>query len=180
MDELNDWLSNLMMEKGQDLYRSKGILAIRNSPDKYVFQAVHMMMNLDSSSNLGMSHEPWRNDEKKINKFCFIGKNLNKEQMIIELKECIFDGNIPDPGPIPTDELAFSVGDIVMCKTDEWRAGVITELWHREDLWETGRYAPYRVLLDNYQLIWIPEDSETFIKKINIDETDEVNENQIN
>ena len=48
-------------------------------------------MNLDSS-NLGMAH-PWQEGEPKINKFCFIGKNLDKT-MIKELKECLFDGKI--------------------------------------------------------------------------------------
>ena len=32
---LNKWLSNLMMTKGVDLFRSKGILAIQGSDDKY-------------------------------------------------------------------------------------------------------------------------------------------------
>ena len=31
---LNKWLSNLMMTKGVDLFRSKGILAIQGSDDK--------------------------------------------------------------------------------------------------------------------------------------------------
>merc|ERR1712138_341582 len=103
------------MEKGQDLYRSKGILAIMDSDEKYVFQAVHMIMNISSSSDLGMKHEPWQDGEKRMNKFCFIGKNLDKEKMINELKECIFDGKIPEPGPIPTDKLNFKVGDRVEC-----------------------------------------------------------------
>merc|ERR1712196_508672 len=81
VDKLNQWLGKLMMERGPDLYRSKGILSVRGSDEKYVFQAVHMMMNLDSSSNLGMKHKPWQEEEKRINKFCFIGKNLDKEQM---------------------------------------------------------------------------------------------------
>ena len=81
-----------------------------NSKDKYVFQAVHMMMNLDTSSNLGMKHQPWQDGEKRINKFCFIGKNLNKDKMVEELKQCIFDGKIPDPGPILTKNLSLKLG----------------------------------------------------------------------
>ena len=34
---LNKWLSNLMMTKGVDLFRSKGILSIQGSDDKYAF-----------------------------------------------------------------------------------------------------------------------------------------------
>jgi len=97
IDKLNAWLSKLMKEKGSDLYRSKGILAIKESDDKFVFQAVHMIMNLASSSELGMEHQPWGEHEKRINKFCFIGKNLDKDQMISDLKECIFDGKAPEP-----------------------------------------------------------------------------------
>ncbi len=165
MKELNNWLGKLMMEKGQDLYRSKGILAILNVEDKFVFQAVHMMMNLDTSSNLGMQHKPWQPEEKKINKFCFIGKNLNKDEMIEDLKKCIFDGKVPEPGPVPTTKLTYEVGDIVKCKVDKWMSGIVVKQWYREDLWETGRYAPYQVLLEDKNLIWIPRDNEVFIRR---------------
>ena len=164
-DKLNDWLKKLMMEKGQDLYRSKGILAILGSEDKYVFQAVHMMMNLDSSSNLGMSHKPWKEDEKKINKFCFIGKDLDKGKMIQDLKECIFNGKVPEPGPLPKTKLRFKKGDIVQCKFNGWLLGIISEVWYREDLWETGRYVPYQALLESGDLILIPRDNDFFVKK---------------
>lgn len=166
MMELNNWLGKLMMEKGQDLYRSKGILAILNEEDKYVFQAVHMMMNLDTSSNLGMKHKPWQDGEKKINKFCFIGKNLNKEEMIMDLKKCIFDGKIPEPGAIPKQKLTYEVGNVVKCKVDRWMKGIVVKQWYREELWETGRYAPYQVLLEDKNLIWIPRDTEVFIRRL--------------
>lgn len=166
VEKLQEWLGKLMMLKGQDLYRAKGILSIIGSDDKYVFQSVHMMMRLDSSSNLDMNHKPWQKDEKRINKFCFIGKNLNKEEMISELKECIFNGVVPEPGPKPTIELRYEEGQLVKCKQDEWVNGVIVDTWYREDLWETGRYAPYQVLLESGHLIWVPRDSDTFIKAV--------------
>ena len=137
IDELNEWLSNLMSEKGQDLYRSKGILAILGTDEKYVFQAVHMIMNIGSSSEFGMNHKPWEEGEKRINKFCFIGKNLDKDQMIADLKQCIYNGKIPEAGAIPNIELTYKVGDRVECKHDKWEKGVITQLWYREELWET-------------------------------------------
>lgn len=166
IDKLNAWLSKLMKEKGADLYRSKGILAIKESDDKYVFQAVHMIMNLASSSDLGMEHQPWGEDEKRINKFCFIGKNLDKDQMISDLKECIFDGKAPEPGPVPTRKLKYKVGDRVKCKMEQWEEGTVTQLWYREELWETGFYAPYQVLIDKGSLIWIPRDSKVFIRPV--------------
>merc|ERR1711998_38236 len=162
-DRLNAWLSKLMQEKGADLYRSKGILAVMGSDEKYVFQAVHMMMNMGSSSELGMKHAPFGPDEKRINKFCFIGKNLNKDEMIEELKSCVFDGKAPEPGPVPTDELTYAVGDRVQCNCGEWMTGTVKMHWYRESLWETGRYAPYQVELDNGSLIYVPRDTSVFV-----------------
>lgn len=157
-----------MSEKGQDLYRSKGILAILGTDEKYVFQAIHMIINIGSSSEFGMNHKPWEENEKRINKLCFIEKNLDKEQMIADLKKCIFDGKIPEPGPIPILKLTYNVGERVECKPDTWEKGVITQLWYREELWETGRYVPYQVQLDSDKLIWVPRDSNIFIRKANI------------
>lgn len=166
IDELNNWISQLMIEKGADLYRAKGILSILGSDEKYVFQSVHMIMNIESSSQLGMNHQPWKQNEKRINKLCFIGKNLDKDKIISDLKECIFEGKIPEPGDKPTFKLRFKVGDRIECKLNQWEKGTITKLWYREPLWETGRYSPYQVLLDNNNLIWAPRDSETFIRKV--------------
>jgi len=163
-NDLNNWLSALMRDKGADLYRSKGILAIMGSDEKYVFQAVHMMMNMGSSSELGMSHKPWGEGEKKINKFCFIGKNLDKDAMIAELQKCIYDGKPPEPGPVPTDELTYKVGDRVKCNCGQWETGTVVKLWYRELLWETGRYSPYQVKLDSGNLIYVPRDTAVFIK----------------
>merc|ERR1711934_646024 len=163
-DDLNAWLGKLMRDKGADLYRSKGILAVVGSDEKYVFQAVHMIMNMGSSSELGMSHAPWGEGEKRINKFCFIGKNLNKDEMIADLEKCMFDGKPPEPGPVPTDSLTYNVGDRVKCNCGEWEAGTVHKLWYRESLWETGRYAPYQVQLDSGNLIYVPRDMPTFIR----------------
>ena len=77
IDNLNEWLTRLRIEKGQDLYRSKGILAIKNSPDKYVFQGVHMIMDLDSSSNLGMDLISiyYKRREKELINFVLLERN---------------------------------------------------------------------------------------------------------
>ena len=93
IDELNEWLGTLMREKGPDLYRSKGILSIQGSDEKYVFQGVHMIKNMGSSSELGMQHQPWQEGEKRINKFCFIGKNLDKKKITEDLRKCISNEN---------------------------------------------------------------------------------------
>ena len=166
--KLNAWLSRLMKEKGADLYRSKGILAVAGTDEKYVFQGVHMLLNMGSTSEMGMAHKPWQPDEKRLNKFCFIGKNLDKAEMMKDLQACMFDGKAPDPGPVPTTKLTYPIGARVKCKVDKWRAGTVIKHWYREMFWETGRYAPYQVQLDGKKddegLIYVPRDSRAFIK----------------
>jgi G3E family GTPase len=79
MNVLNQWLSTLLQTKGADIYRSKGILAIKGSPDKWVFQGVHMMMGMSNSSE-GVG-KPWAADEKRVCKVVFIGKKLDRQEL---------------------------------------------------------------------------------------------------
>merc|ERR1712083_1257391 len=41
--KLNQWISWLLKEKGVDLFRSKGVLAVQGMKQKFVFQAIHML-----------------------------------------------------------------------------------------------------------------------------------------
>merc|ERR1711912_114966 len=41
--KLNEWISWLLQEKGTDLFRSKGVLAVKGIKQKFVFQAIHML-----------------------------------------------------------------------------------------------------------------------------------------
>lgn len=87
MQKLNQWLSQLLQEKGPDLYRSKGILSMQGSDEKHVFQGVHMMVNFGSSKDGTI--RPWGADEKRINKVVFIGKFLNREELESGFKSCM-------------------------------------------------------------------------------------------
>lgn len=87
MEKLNAWLSRLLQEKGNDLYRSKGILCIAGSEDKHVFQGVHMLLQFSSSAE--GAGRPWLPDEPRINKVVFIGKDLNRQELTDGLKACI-------------------------------------------------------------------------------------------
>ena len=55
MRKLNGWLSTLLQEKGADIYRSKGILNIADTDDKFVFHGVHMMLQVGKAS-LPLAH----------------------------------------------------------------------------------------------------------------------------
>ena len=87
MMKVNTWLSTLLQTKGADIYRSKGILAIDGSDDKYVFQGVHMLLDMASSAE-GVGR-PWRAGEARVNKLVFIGKNLDRAELETEFRACL-------------------------------------------------------------------------------------------
>ena len=37
--QVNDWMEGMIVECYEDLYRFKGVLAIKGWPDKFIFQA---------------------------------------------------------------------------------------------------------------------------------------------
>jgi len=82
LEKANMWLTTLLSEKGQDIYRSKGILSIYGEEDRFVFQGVHMQVEGE-----GMGR-PWAG-EPRINKMVFIGKNLDREELTESFKKCI-------------------------------------------------------------------------------------------
>ncbi|KAL5794682.1 hypothetical protein ACOSP7_003276 [Xanthoceras sorbifolium] len=82
LDEVDDWLERLIEEKGEDLYRMKGILAVNGSDQRYVFQGVHSTLE-------GCPGKTWGADEKKINKLVFIGRNLDETALRKAFKGCL-------------------------------------------------------------------------------------------
>jgi len=79
--KLNRWLSELMQTRGPDLYRMKGVLAIRGEPRRYVFQGVHMQ--LDAGPD-----KPW-GTAPKVNKLVFIGRNLDRAALNEGFQKCL-------------------------------------------------------------------------------------------
>ncbi|UPR01348.1 cobalamin biosynthesis protein [Chloropicon primus] len=86
--QLNQWLGSFLMTRGDDIYRSKGILAIEGTDDKFVFQGVHMMTTMATSANTP-GIQPWGENEKRINKMVFIGKNLDREDITKNFMACL-------------------------------------------------------------------------------------------
>jgi len=80
MNLLNGWMGKVLREKGADIYRMKGVLAVKDMPNCFVFQAVHMVMD-------GSPGAVWP-DDKRVNKLVFIGKNLNREELETGFKSC--------------------------------------------------------------------------------------------
>jgi len=80
-DKLQKWIGWLLKEKGVDLFRSKGILAVKGMRDRFVFQAIHMLF-ANSQGN------PWKEGEERRCKMIFIGKNLDREELTSGFMKC--------------------------------------------------------------------------------------------
>ena len=81
----NMFMMDLLRERAADLYRTKGLLSFHGQGNsKFVFQGVHEQINF------GPAKEPWKDGEKRINKFVFIGKNLDRKELTKSLMECLY------------------------------------------------------------------------------------------
>jgi len=80
-EKLNAWLRDLLATKGVDLYRMKGVLAIRGEPRRYVFQGVHMLLD-------HRPDRPW-GDAPRTNRLIFIGRNLDRTALTEGFRACL-------------------------------------------------------------------------------------------
>ncbi|GBQ08537.1 CobW family GTP-binding protein [Acetobacter cerevisiae] len=75
------WIGALLQEKGADILRTKGILNFEGQPDRFAFQAVHMMAD---GNDIG----PWKDGEERESRLVFIGRNLNRPQLRRGFESC--------------------------------------------------------------------------------------------
>jgi G3E family GTPase len=80
--KLNDWIGQLLRTKGNDIFRSKGVLSVRGSNKRLVFQGVHMLFD-------GRFDRDWRPGEKRENTLIFIGRNLDRAALNDGFKACL-------------------------------------------------------------------------------------------
>jgi G3E family GTPase len=80
--KLNDWIRELVMTQGPDLFRIKGILSVKGDPRRFVFQGVHMQLD-------GRLDREWRRGETRQNTLVFIGRNLNRTQLEEGFRKCL-------------------------------------------------------------------------------------------
>jgi G3E family GTPase len=80
-ERFNAWMGALLADKGQDLLRTKGILAYEGEDRRFAFQAVHMMADGDFIG-------PWKEGEPRVSRIVFIGRNLNRPQLRRGFESC--------------------------------------------------------------------------------------------
>jgi len=75
------FLKKLLDERGDDLFRLKGILAFDADPQRYVLQAVHRIVDLRAADAWG--------EDKPLSKLVFIGRGLDRFALEGGLRGCL-------------------------------------------------------------------------------------------
>lgn len=78
------WIGWLLQNRGTDIFRCKGILFVEDFDSRIVFQGVHMLFGTQID-------RPWAKDEVRRNHLVFIGKNLDRDELINGFNACLLD-----------------------------------------------------------------------------------------
>lgn len=73
-DKFMPWINDISQAQGPNILRSKGILAFKNEPRRFVFQGVHMILDGDLQRD-------WKADEKRESRLVFIGRDLDESEL---------------------------------------------------------------------------------------------------
>ena len=73
-DKFMPWLNDYIQTEGASILRSKGILAFKDEPKRFVFQGVHMILDGDLQRD-------WKPDEKRVSRIVFIGRDLKEAEI---------------------------------------------------------------------------------------------------
>ncbi len=81
-DKFFPWIQELVAVDGPNILRSKGILAFKDDPERFVFQGVHMILD-------GDHQRAWKADEDRVSRIVFIGRDLPEEKIRTGFESCI-------------------------------------------------------------------------------------------
>uniref|UniRef100_UPI00037E41CC GTP-binding protein n=1 Tax=Rhizobium giardinii TaxID=56731 RepID=UPI00037E41CC len=79
---LNRWLTRLVQEIGNDLFRMKGVLNFAGEARRYVFHGVHMTLE-------GRPGKIWQPSEARLSDLVFIGRNLDERGLREGFRSCL-------------------------------------------------------------------------------------------
>jgi G3E family GTPase len=81
--KFNAWFGGLVQCRGDDIYRSKGILSVRGRDNQVILHTVHRVVEVTAGA-------PW-GDDKRTNKLVFIGRNLDRTELSFGLQSCLVE-----------------------------------------------------------------------------------------
>ena len=144
VNKLEKWIGSLMRDKAEDLFRYKGVLAVKGMDEKFVFQGVHRLFGGDFSKEIGL----WKEGEKRECRFVFIGRDLDHDALQEGLMDCV------------AEDLRFNVGDTIYANLghSEFTEGKILKCWDQGN--------PYRVEIQNEDKsnVWVPIDDDDYVR----------------
>eukprot|EP00903_Cladosiphon_okamuranus_P010259 g9713.t1 len=169
---LKNWITKLLEELGTELFRYKGVLAVKGIEEKFIFQGVHILFNGGFASDVmgpqaieidpkmeqdggGKKATPpglWASDAERECRFIFIGKNM-KDKHAERLKKEFLACAAEEP-------LRFAIGDYVKARSrGSWKLAKVLKHW------DSGNC--YRLELQNAARtnLWAPIDSDKCIRK---------------
>ena len=79
--KVDEWLNYLMQSQGQDIFRMKGLLSLKDEDRRYVFHGVHMMFD-------GKLERPWGSTPRH-NSLVFIGRKLDRQEIEAGFESCV-------------------------------------------------------------------------------------------
>ena len=75
------WIEQITQAFGPDILRLKGIIALKDDPERYVVQGVHMIIE-------GNHQRAWREGEKRESRLVFIGRKLETDLLKAGFAAC--------------------------------------------------------------------------------------------
>jgi G3E family GTPase len=81
-DKFFPFIQNLVAVEGPNILRCKGILSLKDDPQRFVFQGVHMMLD-------GDHQREWKDGETRQSRLVFIGRNLPEEKIRKGFESCV-------------------------------------------------------------------------------------------
>jgi len=139
---LESWIQRLITEDGANLYRYKGIIAVKGFEKKFVFQGVGMLFNGE------FSDMEWTvPEEERDSVFVFIGKHLDHDW----LRDCF-------TACVQTKDIRFKIGDKVEVNIGVFSEGIVVKQW------DEGNAYRVEVQDANKTNVWAPIDVDTYIR----------------
>jgi len=138
---LEKWIGEMLESKAQDMFRYKGLLAVKGMDKKFLFQGVHMLFDGGFQDAY-----TWKEAEVRECRFVFIGRNLDKAELEKRFMACKV-----------TSEPRFNVGDVVEANIDGiWTDGKVVKLWDKGN--------PYRIELQSGKEVFAADDGEDLVR----------------
>ena len=75
------WIEKITQTNGPNILRLKGIIALKDDPDRYVIQGVHMIIE-------GDHQRPWKDGENRETRLVFIGRELDEAMLKRTFEAC--------------------------------------------------------------------------------------------